>query len=75
MSGYKTFAIAGAGDIGAFIVDALLSKKNAGIISSVIVLSRSVSCRSDMVLDVCLLTHISPVCMMNYLRKEHKSLQ
>ena len=45
MSGYKTFAVAGAGGLGKHIIEALLSKKKDGVISSVIVLSRSVSVR------------------------------
>ena len=44
MSSYKSFAVAGVGAVGKFIVGALLEKKNEGVISSVIVLTRSVSC-------------------------------
>lgn len=43
MSGYKTFAVAGAGNIGKFIIDALLEKHAAGVITSVTLLTRSVS--------------------------------
>ncbi|KAI5119133.1 hypothetical protein M0805_005739 [Coniferiporia weirii] len=41
MSAYKTFAVAGAGTLGSFIVEELLKLKNAGIIESVIILTRS----------------------------------
>ena len=44
MSGLKSFAVAGAGpSIGAFIVEALLSLREEGKVSSVIFLSRKVS--------------------------------
>lgn len=43
MSGYKNFAVLGAGNIGKFIIDELLRSKAAGTISSVVIVSRSVS--------------------------------
>lgn len=43
MSGYKNFAIVGAGGVGKFIIDELLQLKAAGTISEVVVVSRSVS--------------------------------
>ncbi|KAL5492388.1 hypothetical protein ACEPAI_3835 [Sanghuangporus weigelae] len=49
MSGYKTFAVAGAGGLGKFVVEALLAKKNEGAISSVSILSRSSSGHDDLV--------------------------
>ncbi len=42
MSGYKKFAVAGAGNFGKFIVKELLQLKNEGTTSSVSVLTRSV---------------------------------
>ncbi|KAH8108719.1 hypothetical protein DFH11DRAFT_1631869, partial [Phellopilus nigrolimitatus] len=41
MSGYKNFAVAGAGNLGKFIIEALLDKKASGAVSSVSVLTRS----------------------------------
>ncbi|KAL5531647.1 hypothetical protein ACEPAG_4524 [Sanghuangporus baumii] len=49
MSGYKTFAVAGAGGLGKFVVEALLAKKNEGVISSVAILSRSSSGHDDLI--------------------------
>ena len=46
MSGLKSFAVAGAGVIGAFIVEALLNLQKEGKVSSVIFLSRKVSAYS-----------------------------
>ena len=43
MSGYKNFAIAGAGTTGNFIVRQFLKDKAAGVINQVIVLTRQVS--------------------------------
>lgn len=43
MSGYKQFALAGAGNVGMFIAKALLQLKNEGSISKVSILTRSVS--------------------------------
>ena len=43
MSGFKGFAVAGAGNFGKFIVKELLELKNAGKITKVSVLTRSVS--------------------------------
>ena len=43
MSSYQSFAVAGAGAIGKYVVDALIAKKAAGIISTVSILTRSVS--------------------------------
>ncbi|EJU01946.1 NADP-binding protein [Dacryopinax primogenitus] len=41
MSGYKTFAVAGAGTLGKFIISELLKEKAAGKIDKVVVLTRS----------------------------------
>ncbi|EJD05394.1 NAD-binding protein [Fomitiporia mediterranea MF3/22] len=41
MSGYRSFAVAGTGNVGKFIIDALLEKKAIGVISSITVLTRS----------------------------------
>jgi hypothetical protein len=43
MSGYKNFAVAGAGALGKFIVDELLKARAAGTVERVVVLTRSVS--------------------------------
>lgn len=43
MSAYKNFAVVGAGNIGAFIIEELLKLKAAGTILSVVVVSRYVS--------------------------------
>ncbi|KAN0140140.1 NAD-P-binding protein [Lactarius tabidus] len=40
MSGYKNFAVVGAGNIGAFIIHQLLTDKAAGTINDVVVLTR-----------------------------------
>jgi len=40
MSGYTNFAVAGAGNIGSYIVQQLLRDKAAGILKEVVVLSR-----------------------------------
>jgi saccharopine dehydrogenase-like NADP-dependent oxidoreductase len=42
MSGYKTFAVIGAGAIGQYIIQQLLKDKAAGIINEVVVLTRQV---------------------------------
>ena len=47
MSGYTRFAVAGAGNIGTYIVQQLLKDKAAGIIKEVIVLSREVKYSSN----------------------------
>lgn len=47
MSGYTNFAIAGAGNIGSYIVQQLLKDKGAGIINEVVVLSRQVKYPSN----------------------------
>jgi len=41
MSGYKNFVVAGAGNIGRFVVEELLELKSSGAVSSVTVLTRS----------------------------------
>ncbi|KZO93429.1 NAD-P-binding protein [Calocera viscosa TUFC12733] len=41
MSGYKNFAVAGAGGLGRFIIDELLKEKTAGTVGRVVVLTRS----------------------------------
>jgi saccharopine dehydrogenase-like NADP-dependent oxidoreductase len=43
MSGYKNFAVVGAGNIGAFIIHQLLTDKAAGTINDVVVLTRQAS--------------------------------
>ncbi|KAL5492389.1 hypothetical protein ACEPAI_3836 [Sanghuangporus weigelae] len=43
MSGYKSFAVVGAGNLGKFIVEALLAKKNKGAIAYVFILTRSLA--------------------------------
>ena len=43
MSGYKSIAVAGAGNVGQFIIEELIKIKNAGGIDEVVQLSRSVS--------------------------------
>jgi uncharacterized protein YbjT (DUF2867 family) len=47
MSGYTNFAIAGAGNIGSYIVQQLLKDKASGIIKEVVVLSRQVKYPSN----------------------------
>ncbi len=42
MSGYKNFAVLGAGGIGNYIVQQLLKDKAAGIVNEVVVLTRQV---------------------------------
>jgi hypothetical protein len=46
MSGFKKFAIVGAGNIGAFIVEELLKQKTAGAIDDVTIVTRPVSTTS-----------------------------
>ena len=43
MSGYKNFAVVGAGAIGGFIIRQLLTDKAAGTVNNVVVLTREVS--------------------------------
>ena len=43
MSGYKNFAIVGAGTFGAFVVRQFLKEKAAGTVNDVIVLTRQIS--------------------------------
>jgi hypothetical protein len=46
MSGYKNFAIVGAGTTGSFVVRQFLGDKAAGIVNQVVVLTRDVGfCR------------------------------
>ena len=47
MSGYTNFAVAGAGNIGSYIVQQLLKDKAAGIIKEIFVLSRQVKSPSN----------------------------
>jgi hypothetical protein len=47
MSGYKNFAIVGAGKTGSFIVRQFLKDKVAGAVNEVVVLTRQVSIPSD----------------------------
>ena len=42
MSGYKNFAVIGAGALGSYIVDELLKAKSDGTVDKVIVLTRAV---------------------------------
>ncbi len=46
MSGYKNFAVVGAGTIGSFIIRQLLADKAAGAINDVVVLTRQASLAS-----------------------------
>jgi uncharacterized protein YbjT (DUF2867 family) len=46
MSGYKNFAVVGAGQIGGFIIRQLLTDKAAGTVNDVVVLTRQVSLAS-----------------------------
>jgi saccharopine dehydrogenase-like NADP-dependent oxidoreductase len=48
MSGYKNFAVVGAGNTGSFIIHQLLKDKSAGTVNEVVVLTRQVS----LVLDI-----------------------
>jgi saccharopine dehydrogenase-like NADP-dependent oxidoreductase len=47
MSGYKNFAVVGAGGIGSFIVRQLLTDKAAGTVDNVVVLTRQASLASE----------------------------
>jgi saccharopine dehydrogenase-like NADP-dependent oxidoreductase len=47
MSGYKNFAVVGAGTIGKYIVQQLLKDKAVGIVNDVVVLTREVKCPSN----------------------------
>ncbi|EJD07570.1 NAD-binding protein [Fomitiporia mediterranea MF3/22] len=49
MSGYKTFAVAGAGHIGKLVVEELLKKKTNGVVSSVAFLTRKSDEHNDLV--------------------------
>ena len=43
MSGYKNFAVIGAGTIGSFIIKQLITDKTSGAIKNVVVLTRQAS--------------------------------
>ena len=45
MSGYKNFAIVGAGTLGNFVIRQFLKEKAAGAVNEVVVLTRQVSAR------------------------------
>ena len=47
MSGYKNFAIAGAGTIGSFIIPQFLKDKAAGTVNEVVVLTRQVGFKCE----------------------------
>jgi saccharopine dehydrogenase-like NADP-dependent oxidoreductase len=47
MSGYKNFAVVGAGVIGSFIIRQLLTDKAAGTVDNVVVLTRQASLASE----------------------------
>jgi hypothetical protein len=47
MTGYKNFAVVGAGEIGGFIIHQLLVDKVAGIINNVVVLTSQGSLASE----------------------------
>jgi pyrroline-5-carboxylate reductase len=47
MSGYKNFAVVGAGTIGSFIIRQLLTDKAAGTVDNVVVLTRQASLASE----------------------------
>ncbi|EJD07569.1 NAD-binding protein [Fomitiporia mediterranea MF3/22] len=49
MSGYKTFAVAGAGNLGKLVVEELLKKKTNGVVSSVAFLTRKSDEHNDLV--------------------------
>ncbi|KZO98444.1 NAD-binding protein [Calocera viscosa TUFC12733] len=49
MSGYKRFAIAGAGALGKYIIEELLKEKATGKIDKIIILSRSAAGNDDLV--------------------------
>ena len=42
MSGYKSFAIAGLGNIGVFLAEEFLKAKQAGTVSELVLLTRAV---------------------------------
>jgi len=46
MSGYKNFAVVGAGSLGGFLVRQLLTEKAAGTVNDVVVLTRQASFES-----------------------------
>ena len=48
MSGYKNFAVVGAGEIGSFIIRQLLTEKAAGTVDNVAVLTRQASLVSNL---------------------------
>jgi pyrroline-5-carboxylate reductase len=50
MSGYKNFAIVGAGTIGNFIIHQFLKDKAAGTVNEVVVLTRQVNLDLDHIL-------------------------
>jgi hypothetical protein len=47
MSGYKNFAIVGAGALGNYLVQQFLKDKAAGLVKDVVVLTRQVKCPLD----------------------------
>ncbi|TFY79172.1 hypothetical protein EWM64_g4841 [Hericium alpestre] len=47
MSGYRNLAVAGAGNIGVFIIEELLKQKDAGLIDNVYILTRATSNNPD----------------------------
>ena len=47
MSGYTNFAVAGAGNIGTFIIQQLLEDKAAGTVKEVVILTRQVNYPSN----------------------------
>jgi len=47
MSGYKNFAIVGAGTLGKYIVQQFQKEKNAGTVNEVVVLTRQVKYRAN----------------------------
>jgi pyrroline-5-carboxylate reductase len=47
MSGYKNFAVVGAGVIGSFIIRQLLTDKATGTVDNVVVLTRRASLASE----------------------------
>ena len=46
MSGFKNFAVVGAGEIGGFIIRQLLTEKAAGTVNDIVVLTRPASFES-----------------------------
>jgi hypothetical protein len=57
MSGYKNFAVAGAGKIGSFIIRQLITDKAAGTVNDVIVLTRQANLVSTSEMHTLIIFH------------------